>query len=72
MIFCGDAAMNDFPSMKRLIIWIENLGQFQQSWNVLLNADADIIYPAHGKPFDKEDIRKYINEIQKVRLRPLK
>ena len=72
VIFCGDAAMNDFPSTKRLIIWIENIGQFQQSWNVLLNTDADIIYPAHGKPFDKDDIRKYINEIQKVRLRPLK
>ena len=72
VIFCGDAAMNDFPSTKRLIIWIENIEQFRQSWNVLLNTDADIIYPAHGKPFDKDDIRKYINEIQKVRLRPLK
>ena len=24
VIFCGDAAMNDFPSIKRLIIWIED------------------------------------------------
>ena len=71
IVFCGDAAMNGFPSVKRLIIWIENVYQFKQSWNVLLNTDAEKIYPAHGMPFDKNDIRKYIHKIQNVRLRPL-
>lgn len=72
MIFCGDAAMNGFPSMRRLIIWIENTEQFEQSWNILLNEDTELIYPAHGKPFHKNDLRKYRDEIQKIRLRPLK
>ena len=71
IVFCGDAAMNGFPSVKRLIIWIENVYQFKQSWDVLLNTDAEKIYPAHGMPFDKNDIRKYIHKIQNVRLRPL-
>ena len=71
IIFCGDAAMNGFPSVKRLIIWIENVYQFKQSWDVILNTDAEKIYPAHGMPFDKNDIRKYIHKIQNVRLRPL-
>ena len=71
IVFCGDAAMNGFPSVKRLIIWIENVYQFKQSWNVLLNTDAEKIYPAHGMPFDKNDIRKYIHKIQNVSLRPL-
>ena len=71
IVFCGDAAMNGFPSVKRLIIWIENVYQFKQSWNVLLNTDAEKIYPAHGMPFDKNDLRKYIHKIQNVSLRPL-
>ena len=71
-IFCGDAAMNGFPSVKRLIIWIENIEQFKQSWNVLLNEDIELIYPAHGKPFYKNDLRKYMDEVQKVCLRSLK
>ena len=72
VVFCGDAAMNGFPSVKRLIIWIENIEQFKHSWNVLLNENIDLIYPAHGKPFSKNDLRKYIGEVQKVRLRALK
>ena len=72
MIFCGDAAMNGFPSMKRLIIWIEDKVQFEQSWGVLLDEDAKLIYPAHGKAFHKEDLRKYKGVIKNIHLRPLK
>ncbi len=36
IIFCGNAAMNGFPSMKRITIWIEDKKAFQSSWNVLL------------------------------------
>lgn len=71
MIFCGDAAMNGFPSWKRLIIWIENIEQFEHSWKILLGEDVDWIYPAHGRFFCKNDLRKYIKEIQKIHLRPL-
>lgn len=72
IIFCGDAAMNGFPSMKRLIIWIENKEQFESSWDVLLAEDAEQIYPAHGKPFRMNDLSKYKNVISKIHLYPLR
>ena len=64
--------MNGFPSMKRLIIWIEDKEQFESSWDVLLAEDAEQIYPAHGKPFRMNDLSKYKNVISKIPLYPLR
>ena len=72
VIFCGDAAMNDFPSIKRLIIWIEDKADFEKSWDVLLAENADTIYPAHGRPFPKCDLAKYKKYVSKICLRKLK
>ena len=72
IIFCGDAAMNGLPSSKRLIIWIENITDFERSWEQLLLTDAETIYPAHGKPFPKRDLAKYKSVVSKIKLRKLK
>lgn len=72
MIFCGDAAMNGLPSSKRLIIWIENIADFEKSWEKLISTDAKIIYPAHGNPFPKSDLAKYKSAISQIKLRKLK
>lgn len=72
IIFCGDAAMNGFPSIDRLIIWIENLKDFEESWEALIKEGADMIYPAHGKPFKTGDLGKYKGCISKIKLRALK
>ena len=72
VIFCGDAAMNDFPSIKRLIIWIEDKTDFEKSWDMLLAENADTIYPAHGRPFPQCDLAKYKKYISKIRLHKLK
>ena len=72
IIFCGDAAMNGLPSVKRLIIWIENVSEFEKSWELLISTDAETIYPAHGKPFSKSDLAKYKSAITKIQLRKLK
>ncbi len=72
LIFCGDAAMNGFPSVKRLIIWIEDKKQFEKSWDVLMSEDAELIYPAHGNPFHKSDLKKYKKIIQNIHLYSLK
>lgn len=72
MIFVGDAAMNGFPSWKRLTIWIENKEEFEQSWEKLYEEDVEWIYPAHGKIFNKKDLRKYKGNIKNIHLRPLK
>ena len=68
VIFCGDAAMNDFPSIKRLIIWIEDKVDFERSWDTLIAENADTVYPAHGRPFITSDLAKYKKHISKLRL----
>ena len=72
IIFCGDAAMNGLPSSKRLIIWIENVTDFEKSWEQLISTNAETIYPAHGKPFPKSNLVKYKGAIPKIKLRKLK
>ena len=58
-LFCGDAAMNGFPSIKRNIIWIENLTDYSSSWNHMIAADAKTIFPSHGKPFPADDLKRF-------------
>ena len=72
VIFCGDAAMNGLPSSKRLIIWIENVADFEKSWELLISTDARTICPAHGKPFSTGDLKKFKSRISKIKLRKLK
>ena len=71
-LFCGDAAMNGFPSRRRTIIWIEDLEQYRKSWETIIKKDPDMIYPAHGKPFKMADLRKYLKTLDRVKLYPLK
>ncbi|WBW95055.1 MBL fold metallo-hydrolase [Oceanirhabdus sp. W0125-5] len=52
-LFCGDAVMNGFPSMNRIIIWIENLKDYMESWESMINYNPIKIYPSHGNPFLK-------------------
>lgn len=72
ILFCGDAAMNGFPSSRRTIIWIEDLEQYRKSWEAIIEKDPDMIYPAHGKPFKTDDLKKYLKKLDRVRLYPLK
>lgn len=70
-IFIGDAAMNGYPSRKRVTIWVEDTGEFGRSWDILLAQDADTLYPAHGKPFPKNNLRRYRDFVTRVKLYPL-
>ena len=72
VIFCGDSAMNGFPSTKRVIIWIENLQDFERSWELMLLEKDATLYPAHGKPFSVNDLAKYKSIIKNIKLRKLK
>ena len=69
IMFCGDAAMNNFPSIKRVIIWIENLQKYKKSWEIILEANPRIICPAHGKPFPTSDLKKYLPYLSEIKLR---
>ena len=58
--FVGDLAMNGFP--LRLTpgfpIFAEDMATLRESWRLLLAQGARMIYPAHGKPFDADIMRK--------------
>ena len=70
-LFCGDAAMNGFPSRKHAIIWIEDLQQYRRSWKKMIKLNAKLIYPAHGKPFPAEALRRCSPHLKQIRLYPL-
>ena len=72
ILFCGDAAMNNFPSIKRTIIWIESLEQYKQSWEKMIVLNPKMIYPSHGKPFPTKDLVKYQSHLDGIKLFPLK
>ena len=72
ILFCGDAAMNGFPSIQHITIWIENLQQYQQSWKTIIRQKPRMIFPAHGKPFKATELQGNLNALRNVKLYPLK
>ena len=71
-IFIGDAAMNGYPSSHRVTIWVENTDSFGRSWDLLTAEKAELLYPAHGKPFASEDLVRNRDFISRVKVYPLK
>jgi len=61
--FVGDMAMNRFPLRygANFPVFAENFSQLKESWRTLLNQGARTVYPAHGKPFSSEIIRKALS-----------
>ena len=61
--FVGDLAMNRFPLRLSpgLPIFAEDQAAIVESWRSLLDQGATTVYPAHGKPFPAEVIRKAIS-----------
>ena len=58
-LFCGDAAMNAVISLARHTIWIDNVLEFQRSWDKIISLQPTKIYPSHGTPFSPKDLVKY-------------
>jgi hydroxyacylglutathione hydrolase len=61
--FVGDAAMSGFPALSRkagLPIIADDLAVLASSWQRLLAEPISTVYPAHGRPFPAEDMRKVI------------
>ena len=54
--------MNGFPLRigPGLPIFAEDLQKVKESWKMLLDKGANMIYPAHGNPFSAEIIRKIL------------
>jgi len=51
--FCGDAAANFFwfAGTRKCVVWVSDLTEYYRSWDRLLDAGAQRMYPSHGKPF---------------------
>lgn len=58
--FVGDLAMGEFPLRLSpgLPILAEDMQRVRESWKLLVDAGAKTIYPAHGKPFSVDIIRR--------------
>ena len=61
--FVGDLAMNRFPLRfsPGLPIFADDLDAVAKSWRLLLAHGARTVYPAHGKPFPAEVIRRALS-----------
>lgn len=58
--FVGNLAMSEFPLRLSpgLPILAEDLQTVRASWKLLMAAGAEMVYPAHGKPFSVDILRK--------------
>ncbi len=58
----GDLAMNGFPYRigPGMSLWAEDVNAIKESWRLLLARGAKQIYPAHGKPFKAEALKKLL------------
>jgi hydroxyacylglutathione hydrolase len=61
--FVGDLAMNGFPLRLSpgLPIFADDMQEVRKSWKSLLDKGAKTVYPAHGKPFSVDIIRKALS-----------
>jgi glyoxylase-like metal-dependent hydrolase (beta-lactamase superfamily II) len=61
--FVGDLAMSGFPRISGPGPFVlgDDLETMKQSWQLLLDEGARLIYPSHGKPFDAAVFKKFLN-----------
>ncbi len=71
-LFCGDAAMNGFPSKHNITIWAEDSAAFLQSWQKIIALQPTKIFSGHGKPFDVQCLKRNIGFAEKIKLHTLK
>ena len=62
--FVGDAAVNflNFCRVQYRPIFIQDMAVVVASWQRLLDSGATRIYPAHGPPFDADELKRVVKE----------
>lgn len=70
-LFCGDAAMNGFPSIHRTTIWVNNLQEFCNSWKLIIETNPTRVFPGHGIPFPVSDLSRFLSRVETKKLYPL-
>jgi glyoxylase-like metal-dependent hydrolase (beta-lactamase superfamily II) len=68
--FCGDAAANFllWAGTRYYPVFMTDMDEAYRSWQKMLDAGAQTIYPAHGKPFPAERLRQNMFRIKNVNL----
>ena len=70
-LFCGDAAMNGFPSQHRITIWAEDPQAFADSWQTILRLRPSLLYPGHGSPFPPAELARNLDFARQMPCYPL-
>ena len=72
ILICGDAAMNGFPGRHHITIWVEDAAVYKETWKRIIALECRMIYPSHGKPFDKAELLRYLHKLDRLHVYPLK
>ncbi len=67
-LFCGDAAMNGFPSKHKITIWAEDKVAFLQSWEKIISLQPTKIFSGHGKPFAIKHLENNLKYAKNIKL----
>lgn len=69
-VFCGDAAANFllWARTHYCTVFMTDMDEAYRSWQKMLDAGAQTVYPAHGKPFPAEKLRQNMLRIKNENL----
>jgi glyoxylase-like metal-dependent hydrolase (beta-lactamase superfamily II) len=64
--FCGDAAASFllWAGTRYCTVFMTDMEEAYRSWDRMLNSGAQMIYPAHGRPFPADKLRENRGRIQ--------
>ncbi|MGB8982105.1 MAG: MBL fold metallo-hydrolase [Anaerolineales bacterium] len=67
---CGDAAASFllWAGTRYCTVFMTDMDQAYRSWQGMLDAGARIIYPAHGRPFPADRLRRNMGRIKTANL----
>lgn len=65
-VFCGDAAASFllWAGTSYCTVFMTDMDHAYRSWQRMLDAGAQTIYPAHGRPFPADKLRQNMGRIQ--------
>lgn len=60
LVLAGDAAMNwlNWAGSRNVVLYVNNINQYYESWRKLIKKNAQTIYPAHGNVFNVASLKK--------------
>lgn len=67
-LFCGDVAMNGFPSKHNVSVWAEDEALYWQAWQKIISLKPTLIFPGHGQPFDYKCLERNLDFAKKIKI----